>query len=148
MPRFRFDREYYFIIKSWVTLFAKILIMEVKTPLFEFIDDFKLRQVGKGVCFDAAVHFNNAENTIIIQAEVHVVGIKAKEINTVYLIPSMTVSEEVPDMFNDQTEKFEYKKNECLVIAGSSKTYHNYTISIYPENNICDNDIFKKAKSK
>jgi len=120
--------------------------MKVKTPLFQFIDDFKLRHVGKGVCFNAAVHFNTADKSIIIQAEVHVVGIKAKNINTVYLIHPDAIMNEIPDMLSDQTEKFEYKKKECLVIAGNSKKYNNYTVCIYPENTVCDNEIFKGTK--
>ncbi len=102
-------------------------------PLVEFIDDFSLRQSGKAIYFNARIHFSCEEKNITILAEVHIVGIKAKDINTIYIIDPEVSANEIPDMLNDKSEIFEYRKKECFIIIGYSKKYKDYTIYIYPE---------------
>lgn len=104
-------------------------------PLVDFIDDFSLRQSGKAIYFNARIHFESEEKNITALAEVHIVGIKAKNINSIYIINPEINAHEIPDMLNDKSEIFEYRKKECFIIIGYSKKYKNFTLYIYPENN-------------
>jgi len=99
-----------------------------------FIRDFHLTNPAGADCFNATIDFIVGGINIKIESEVHIVTSYPDKSGMVYLLGRDIRIDELPTMFEDGKESFEYIPNKNLRIEGIHHKAGKYVVFISPEN--------------
>ncbi len=105
-------------------------------PIKIFIQDFNLTNPAGADCFNATIDFIIEGINIKIKSEVHIVTSYPGKTGIVYLLSRDIRIDELPTMFEDGKETFEYIANKNLRIEGTHHKAGKYVVFISPENNV------------
>lgn len=105
-------------------------------PLQNFIKDFHLTNPAGADCFNATIDFIVGGTNIKIESEVHIVTSYPCKTGMVYLLSRDIRMDDLPTMFEDGKESFEYITNKNLRIEGTHHKAGNYVVFISPENTV------------
>lgn len=116
--------------------------------LEQFITDFHLQSSDGKICFNATICFTNNRSTIQLESEVQIITLGYKSVNAIYFLHPDIIALGIPDMVNDKSELFNYRKDECLVIKGQSIGAGRFVISIHPEGAPCSDATLREIHQK
>ncbi|MEO8771113.1 MAG: hypothetical protein ABI402_13535 [Ferruginibacter sp.] len=110
---------------------------QVSKQIIDFILAFNLANPVKGVCFDAMVFLYTDTLVLQVESEIHIISIKAKKTDVLYILNSEIISKGFPDMFESKHWEIDFKGNKGLLLTGVSSKNINYAILIQPAGKDC-----------
>jgi hypothetical protein len=116
-------------------------------PIRSFIKDYDLERPGGIICFKASVHFHSEKMWYKFVSPVHIITIKFKHLDVVYLLNPQIDELRIKTMFTNN-HHFHYSRTRRFQIKGKSKKYGVYTLFIIPINNNCEDPVSRELTAR